>query len=380
MYTRLIQNTVEKWLFKGKIIIIYGPRQAGKTTLSKQILEKYGDDGLYLNCEFHSIKEQLKVAEPALIRAFLGNKKIVVLDEAQSIQNIGRILKTFIDEYKDIQIIATGSSSFDLANKINEPLTGRSIELTLLPLSVKEIIDNDGMPDFRANEETIFRFGLYPGVYNKKKSQEAMRVEIETIESGYLYKDILSFDEIRKPTILKDILKLLAFQVGNEVSLNEIAQKLEISTGTVDKYIDLLEKCFITKRIYAFSRNLRNEVKKSFKVYFIDIGIRNSIIQNYNSIDSRPNDIGALFENFFVIERFKKSINPGKSPYYYFWRTYDQKEIDLIEEYGGQLHAFECKYSDAKKMSASTKRTFLETYPNSEINIATKKNYLDFLL
>lgn len=380
MYTRLLQSMVERWLFKGKIIIIYGPRQAGKTTLVKQILEKYGNDGLYLNCEFPSVQEQLKKAEPAILKSFFGNKKIVILDEAQSIQNIGRVLKTFIDEYKDIQIIATGSSSFDLANKINEPLTGRSIEFTLLPLSMKEIIDNDGMPDFRANEENIFRFGLYPGVYNKKNSQEAMKMELENIESGYLYKDILSFDEIRKPIILKDILKLLAFQVGSEVSLNEIAQKLEISTETVDKYIDLLEKCFIVKRLTSFSRNLRNEIKKNFKVYFIDIGLRNSIIQNYNPIELRKNDIGSIFENIFLMEKMKKDTYFKEFKNYYFWRTYDQKEIDLVEEYGGQLHAFECKYSDKKNMSKATKRTFLETYPNSEINIVTKNNYLDFLL
>jgi uncharacterized protein len=380
MYTRLLQNTVEKWLFKGKIIIIYGPRQAGKTTLAKQILDKYGKDGLYLNCEFPSSQEQLRKAEPAILKSFFGDKKIVVLDEAQSIQNIGRVLKTFIDTYKDIQIIATGSSSFDLANKINEPLTGRSIEFTLLPLSMKEIINNDGMPDFRANEENVFRFGSYPGVYNKKDSQEAMKMELENIESGYLYKDILSFDEIRKPTILKDILKLLAFQVGSEVSLNEIAQKLEISTETVDKYIDLLEKCFIVKRLSAFSRNLRNEIKKNFKVYFIDIGIRNSIIQNYNPLELRKNDTGPMFENIFLMEKMKKDSYLKDFKNYYFWRTYDKKEIDLIEEYGGQLHAFECKYSDTKKMSEATKRTFLETYPNSEINIVTKNNYIDFLL
>jgi uncharacterized protein len=379
MYTRLLQNMVEKWLFKEKIIIIYGPRQAGKTTLSKQILEKYGNDGLYLNCEFPSVQEQLKKAEPTILRSFFGNKKIAVLDEAQSIQNIGRVLKTFIDEYKDIQIIATGSSSFDLANKINEPLTGRSIEFTLLPLSVKEIIDNDGMPNFKANEETIFRFGLYPGVYNKKDSQEAMKIEIENIESGYLYKDILSFDEIRKPAILKDILKLLAFQVGSEVSLNEIAQKLEISTETVSKYIDLLEKCFIVKKLSAFSRNLRNEIKKNFKVYFIDIGIRNSIIQNYNSPELRKNDIGSIFENIFVMEKMKKDLYLKEFKNYYFWRTYDQKELDFIEESGGKLSAFECKYSN-EKMSKSAKKTFLDNYPNSELSIVTKNNYLDFLM
>jgi len=378
MYDRFIRKSIESWLFKGKIVIIYGARQVGKTTLSKQILDKFGKDSLYLNCEIESVKDELSKAEPARIRSFFGNKKIVVLDEAQSIENIGRILKTFVDEYKDIQIIATGSSSFDLANKINEPLTGRSIDFMLFPLSIGEIIKKDGLSEFKANEEIFFRFGSYPGIYSKRHSQEEMVAEIENIQSHYLYKDILSLENIRKPKILQDLLKLLAFKIGSEASLNELANNLHTSIATIDRYIDLLEKAFIIKKVSAFSRNLRNEINKNFKVYFWDIGLRNMIVRNMNPIDTRD-DIGKLFENIFITERIKMSTNMQEFKNYYFWRTYEQKEIDLIEEYAGGLHAFECKYSN-HRLSETTKKTFMDTYPGSSLELVTKDNYLDFLI
>lgn len=378
MYQRFIQKSIESWLFKSKIIIIYGPHQAGKTTLSEAILSKFGDDGLYLNCEIDSIKRELSKVEPAQLKNFFGRKKIVVLDEAQVIQNIGLVLKTFIDSYKDIQIIATGSSSFDLSNNVKEPLTGRSVEFSLLPLSIGEVVSRDGLPSFRSFEEIFFRFGLYPNVYNNKDDQNKMRREIENIQSNYLYKDILKFEDIRKPKILEDLLQLLAFQIGNEVSLNEIAQKIGISVVTVDRYLDLLEKTFVIYRLRALSRNQRNEIRHSFKVYFIDIGIRNAIIQNFNSLFIRD-DIGKLFENIFVIERLKKAMYGEEFKNYFFWRTYDQKEIDFIEESEGMLIAFECKYSEGK-IKKSTKDTFLKLYPKSEIKIITKSNYIDFLI
>ncbi len=378
MYVRFIQKSIESWLFKSKIIIIYGPRQAGKTTLAKTILDKFGDDGLYLNCEVDSVKRELSKVEPSQLKSFFGKKKIIVLDEAQVISNIGLVLKTFIDEFKDIQIIATGSSSFDLSSNVKEPLTGRSVEFTLLPFSVGEIIAHDGKPSFSSYEETFFRFGSYPNVYNNKDAQAVMQREIENIQSNYLYKDILALGDIRKPKILEDLLQLLAFQVGNEVSLNELAVKLSVSIVTIDRYIDLLEKTFIVYRLRALSRNQRNEIRGNFKVYFIDIGIRNAIIQNFNSLSIRD-DIGKLFENIFIIERLKKAMYAEEFKNYFFWRTYDQKEIDFIEESNGAFSAFECKYSQGGIKNA-TKDAFLKSYPKSDLKIISKDNYLDFLI
>src|SRR3989344_7814449 len=260
MYQRLIQKDIEKWLFKGKIIILYGPRQAGKTTLAKAILTTFGKDGSYFNCEVDSVKREISSAEPAKLKSLFGDKKVVVLDEAQSVENIGRILKTFIDAYPNQQIIATGSSSFDLANKISEPLTGRSIEFLLLPLSIAEIVAKDSLASFKSHEEFMFRFGLYPDIYNPRDSQDEARRELENIQTNYLYKDILMLEDIRKPKLVEDLLRLLAFQIGNEVSLGELSFKLATSIPTVERYLDLLEKTFIIKRIYALSRNLRNEI------------------------------------------------------------------------------------------------------------------------
>lgn len=378
MYQRFIKKSIEKCLFKGKIIILYGPRQSGKTTLVNAILSQFGDSGAYFNCEVDSVKKELDTPEPSRLKSFFGHKKIIVLDEAQSIENIGRILKTFVDAYPTQQIIATGSSSFDLANKINEPLTGRSIEFLLLPLSFGEIIEKDGLPSLRSNEETIFRFGLYPGIYTARESQEMARRELENIQTHYLYKDILALEDIRKPKLLEDLLRLLAFQIGNEVSLNELAIKLAVSIPTVERYLDLLEKTFIIKRVYALSRNLRNEIRRGFKAYFIDVGIRNSLIQNLNPVSLR-NDIGGLFENIFIIERIKKAIYGGEFKNYYFWRTYDQKEIDFIEESGGTFFAFECKYTSGR-ISNATQKIFLTSYPGSTLQLVTKENYVDILM
>lgn len=378
MYQRFIEKNIEKWLFKRKIIVLYGPRQAGKTTLVNSMLKSFADTGAYFNCEVDSVQRELSRAEPSALKSFFGEKKIVALDEAQSIPNIGRILKTFIDAYPAQQIVATGSSSFDLAGKLSEPLTGRSVEFLLLPLSLGEIVAADGRPSFASYEETIFRYGLYPDIYNHRSSQEVARRELENIQTNYLYKDILTFEDIRKPKLLEDLLRLLAFQIGSEVSLNELSVKLAISVATVERYLDLLEKTFIIKRLYALSRNLRNEVRRGFKAYFIDIGIRNALIQNFNAVSLRD-DMGGIFENLFVIERIKKALYADAFRNYYFWRTYDQKEIDFIEESGGALTAFECKFSGGRVSAASRKR-FTAAYPGSSVTVVTKDTYLDFLL
>jgi predicted AAA+ superfamily ATPase len=378
MYDRFIQKSIESNLFKGKVIVIYGARQVGKTTISKSILSLYPNESLYLNCELDSTRRELSFVEPKKLKSFFGDKKIIVLDEAQTIDNIGTILKTFVDEYKDIQIIATGSSSFGLASLSKESLTGRSFEFIVYPLSTSEIIDKDGLVDYKQNIENIFRFGMYPKIYSNRLNQEEMIRELETLTSSYLYKDLLNFQGIRKPKIIEDLLRLLAFQIGSEVSLRELALKVGVNIETVDHYIDILEKSFIVFRLRPLSRNLRKEVRSTFKVYFFDLGIRNTIISNLNNLNIRD-DIGKIFENFFIIERLKKMSKDGVRKNIYFWRTYDQKKIDLIEESDGFLTAFECKFKEGK-ISRSTKELFSELYKNSNINIITFDNYLDFLI
>jgi predicted AAA+ superfamily ATPase len=378
MYDRFIQKSIESNLFKGKVIVIYGARQVGKTTISKSILSLYPNQSMYLNCELDSVKQELSFVEPKRLKSFFGDKKIIVLDEAQTIENIGTILKTFVDEYKDIQIIATGSSSFGLASLSKESLTGRSFEFIVHPLSTSEIVDKDGLVDYKQNIENIFRFGMYPKIYSNRLNQEEMIRELETLTSSYLYKDLLNFQGIRKPKIIEDLLRLLAFQIGSEVSLRELALKIGVNAETIDHYIDILEKSFIIFRLRPLSRNLRKEVRSTFKVYFFDLGIRNTIISNLNNLTVRD-DIGKIFENFFIIERVKKMSKDGVHKNLYFWRTYDQKEIDLIEEYNGTLKTFECKFKNGK-ISKSTKELFSELYTNSTMDLVTFDNYLDFLI
>jgi hypothetical protein len=373
MIKRLLQEKIEKELFRGNIIIVYGARQVGKTTLVKQIIENSKEKSKYLNCEILSIKDQLKDPEPEKLKFFLGDAKLVVLDEAQSIENIGLILKVLIDTYPDIQIIATGSSSFDLANKINEPLTGRSLEFKLYPLSIQELKESKDLFDVESKLEKLLVFGSYPEVFLLDKEDAIQK--LDQISSNYLFKDILSYDGLKKPTILVKLLKVLALQVGNEVNYNELSNSLDIDGKTVEKYIDLLEKCFIIFKLSAFSRNLRKEISKSVKIYFYDLGIRNSLIQNYNPLEIR-NDAGALWENFCIIERIKMNRYNNIYANYYFWRTYTQKEIDLIEEKEGKLLAFEMKWG--KSLKAAPKE-FLEEYKNSNFEIINRNNYYKFL-
>ncbi|MDD2757680.1 MAG: ATP-binding protein [Candidatus Pacebacteria bacterium] len=373
MITRLLQKKIEKNLFKGNVIIIYGARQVGKTTLVKQIIESSKEKSKYLNCEILSVQNQLREPEPEKLKFFLGDTKLVVLDEAQSIENIGLIIKVLIDTYPDMQIIATGSSSFDLANKVSEPLTGRALEFKLYPLSVQELKEEKDLFDVESKIEKLLIFGSYPEVFLLNR-EEAIQ-KIDQISSNYLFKDILSYEGLKKSSILVKLLKTLALQIGNEVNYNELSKILGIDNKTVEKYIDLLEKCFIVFKLSAFSRNLRKEISKSVKIYFYDLGIRNSLIQNYNPLDIR-NDVGALWENFCIVEKIKKNHYSNTFANYYFWRTYTQKEIDFIEEKEGKLFAFEIKWKQNYK---SAPREFLEEYKNSSFEIINNTNYYKFL-
>ncbi|MDR2191879.1 MAG: ATP-binding protein [Endomicrobium sp.] len=375
MYKRIISENIQKSLFKGKVIVIYGARQVGKTTLAKQILEeqsKLGKNTQYFNCELLSVKSKLETTNEQNLKDFFGNNDLVVLDESQTISEIGAILKIIADTYPQIQIIATGSSSFDLSSQIGEPLVGRMRMFELFPLSVADMQSKYNKFEIDAKIDNLLRFGSYPGIIDLPENESM--TDLESIASGYLYKDILAFENIRNSDIISKLLKLISLQLGSEVSVHELALQLKISSQTVRKYIDLLEKNFIIFSLQAYSGNLRKEVSKSHKIYFYDLGIRNAIINNFNTLDNRT-DTGSLWENFCIIERMKHNQQNARIANKYFWRTYQGEEIDYIEEAGGMLFGYEFKYNSDK---IKTKKTFLKTYPNSKFELINKNNWSAF--
>ncbi|GHO85252.1 ATPase [Dictyobacter formicarum] len=339
-------------------------------------MEKYSDSSRYINCELLQNQQALSSTNSELLKAFLGTARFVVLDEAQEIPGIGKILKILVDTFPQLQILATGSSSFDLAQTISEPLTGRTRQYTLYPLSLEEVVTAHDMVMAQARLETILRMGLYPSVFTSSGEDEA-REELHDIASKYLYKDILKFKELKRADIVVNLLQALALQLGNEVSYFELATLLKENHHTVRTYIELLEQCFIIFRLRSFSRNLRKEIGTAFKVYFYDLGIRNMLINNFNPLRIRT-DVGALWENFCVVERLKRNQNHRQFPNTYFWRTYDQKEIDYLEETGGKLHAFEFKWSSGAKVKQPDE--FFATYPGSTFSLIHKDNWPSFLL
>ncbi len=372
MIKRLLENNIKGTLFKGKTIILYGARQVGKTTLAKNILNDFGKDGRYLNCEIFSVEQNLNIAEPEKLKAFLGNYKVIVLDEAQNLSNTGRILKVITDTLKDMQIIATGSSSFDLANKAAEPMTGRIFTHTLFPLSVLEIKKNSDWLTVDAQLERLLRYGSYPEVFTS--NEETAENKLGELASSYLFRDLLKFEGIKKSSLLKNLLISLALQLGNEVTYNELATKFGVSSLTIQKYIDLLEQGFVIFKLNSFSRNIRKELTKAFKIYFYDNGIRNALINNFNPISLRA-DVGALWENFCISERIKANSYNNRKVNCYFWRTYDQKEIDYIEEVSGKITGYEMKYSEKPKFKIP--KGFCENY-DAEVHKIDKSNYWNF--
>ncbi|OGC07508.1 hypothetical protein A3H38_01725 [candidate division WOR-1 bacterium RIFCSPLOWO2_02_FULL_46_20] len=370
---RYIQKQVEESLFQGKVIIIYGSRQVGKTTLVKQILENYSGNSLYLNCEILSVNQAISRPEPSALKSYFGDNKLIVLDEAQKVADVGRVLKVLVDTYPDIQVIATGSSSFDLANSTTEPLTGRVNRYTLFPLSFQEISADSGRLGAEAGLDRLLILGSYPEVFLLPENPAKQR--LNEIASDYLYKDILNFENIKKSKVIVNLLQLLALQLGNEVSGQELARHLGISRPTVQKYLDLLEKAFVIFTLRAFSRNLRKEISKSIKIYFYDLGIRNSLIQNYNPLAIRS-DVGSLWENFLIMERLKKCQYEQLLANRYFWRTYDQKEVDYIEERQGQLFAYEFKWGQSR---ASAPKELLNAYPKTDFLCVNRENFLSFI-
>ncbi len=374
MIKRNIKSIIDKWLFRNKILIIYGARQVGKTTLVKQILSENASPNAYYNCEVPSIRQVLETKEPSLLKREFGAHKLIVLDEAQFVPDISQILKIISDHLPEIQVIATGSSSFELAQKTSEPLTGRALTFTLFPFSYEELGQLFRPSERRAQLDHWLRYGMYPEIV--QASTADAQILLDDLSSRYLYKDIFIFENLRKADVIHQLLQLLAFQIGNEVSYHELAKNLKVNEATLIRYIDLLEKAFVIFRLPAFSRNLRKEVSKKKKIYFYDIGIRNSIIRQYQATQFRP-DRGALWENFLLVERMKFLQARLQFPNQYFWRTHDQQEIDYLEEANGQLVGYEFKWQSKKKKIPTA---FAKNYPDAQMNWIDQENFEDFIL
>ena len=378
MYQRIIENNVKDNIGSGKAIIIVGARQVGKTTLIKKILE--GQEYLFLDADDPAIRQLLLNPNTEEIRTILGENKIVFVDEAQRIDGIGLTLKIITDQFKNVQLFVSGSSSFDLGNKLNEPLTGRKWEYELFPISWEEFEKKEGFVKSEQQIENRLLFGLYPEVLNNKGKE---RKTLKNLVSRYLYRDILSFSEIRKPEILDNLLLALALQVGSEVNYNELAQTIGVNKITIQKYIDILEKGYIIFRLNSFSRNLRNEIKRNRKIYFYDNGIRNMIIGNFNSLKLRT-DVGALWENFLISERKKQNTYKETFARMYFWRTKQQQEVDFVEEKDGKIYGFEFKWKtpalpSGRKSKMKLPETFTKTY-NAETKIIDRNNFREFVI
>lgn len=373
MYTREIQKHIQRWLFQQKILILYGARQVGKTTLAKQIVDQYPDKkSAYFNCEDPLVKLALVDKSAQQIHNFMGNADIVVLDEAQTVPDIGKILKIYNDQYPQTQILATGSSSFDLSNQMNEPLTGRSIEFILYPLSIAEIQQYQNHLSLQSNISKFLLYGLYPEIVDKdnQTSQEL----ILDLSKKYLFKDILNFEGVKNSVLITKILKALAYQLGSEVSYTELAQLVGSNKHTVEQYIHILEQLFIVRSLPAYTTNQRNEISKSRKVYFYDLGIRNALIEDFGDIELR-NDKGSLWENFAVMEFIKKYRNSREMATFYFWRTYTQQEVDLVIKKNANLSAYEFKWTGKKKTQVPS--TFKRFYPGTPFEVVTKDNWIE---
>jgi predicted AAA+ superfamily ATPase len=374
--SRGIEDNLAKSMNKGKVIILYGPRQAGKTTLIKNFFSSRNLPYLYLACEEDRIRRQL-VPDSLALKKIIGDFGNIVIDEAQQLENPGLVLKVLIDNFPRLNIIASGSSSFDLANKLNEPLTGRHFQFFLYPLSYFEIKKNVPGPDVDFHWREALIFGGYPEIFRLGGREEKIR-RLTVLANDYLYKDILSFHLVKNSRKIHDLVTAIGLQLGQEVSYHELSNLLSVDQKTVERYLDLLEKNFVIFRLFAFSRNLRSEINRKVKIYFYDLGIRNALINNFNEQYLRT-DAGAMFENYAIAEKIKIYNQKGRWPNFYFWRTYDQKEIDFIEEYEGKIRASEFKLSEKSKLSPATKKQFLTSYPGSEIKLITPENLETFL-
>lgn len=371
MYQRFLEKIIREKTGSGKAVIIVGARQVGKTTLIKNILQE--KEYLFLDADDPTIKQLLTSPNTEQIKTFLGDYKTVFVDEAQRVEGIGLTLKIITDQFKDIQLFVSGSSSFDLGNKLNEPLTGRKWEYELFPISWEEFESKKGFIKAEQQVEDRLIYGFYPEVLNNQGKE---REVLKNLVSSYLYRDILSFSDIRKPEILDNLLLALALQVGSEVNYNELSQTIGVNKITIQKYIDILEKSYIVFRLNSFSRNIRNEIKRNRKIYFYDNGLRNMIIGNFNQTKLRT-DIGDLWENFLISERVKQNLYKDTFARMYFWRTKQKQEIDFVEEKKGKITGFEFKWKAKPKMKLP--ETFVKAY-DAETKVIDRKNFRDFVI
>ncbi len=369
MFQRTIENIIKDKINGGKAIVVLGARQVGKTTLIKNILKDI--DYLFLDADDPSTRSLLTNPNTEQIRTIIADNKFIFIDEAQRVAGIGLTLKIITDQFKDVQLFVSGSSSFDLGNALNEPLTGRKWEYELFPISWEEYESSIGFIKSEQQLENRLLYGMYPEVINNQGKE---RETLKNLVNSYLYRDILAFSDIRKPEVLEKLLQALALQMGSEVNYNELSQIVGINKITVQKYIEVLEKGYIIFRLNSFSRNLRNEIKQNRKIYFYDNGIRNMIIGNFNQLDLRD-DKGALWENFLVSERRKQNIYKDTFSKMYFWRTKQQQEIDFVEEKNGEISGYEFKWNN-KKIKVPEK--FIETY-NAKGFLIDRKNFREFV-
>ena len=368
-------KNLRKMLSPNKVLVIYGPRRVGKTTLLKYFLKEITEKTLFVNGDDIIVRQYLESQSIQKLRDFIGDHSLLVIDEAQYIKQIGLNLKLVVDHIPDIKVIATGSSSFELARDIGEPLTGRKYTLKLFTLSQMEISGIEKRHETEANLEARLIYGSYPEVVLMKNNTKRTQYLRELI-SSYLYKDILALEGIRYSNKLTQLLQLLAFQIGKEVSHQELGNGLNMSKNTVERYLDLLEKAFVIFERCGFSRNLRKEITKNHRYYFYDNGVRNALIDNFNPVNLR-NDVGELWENYIVNERMKHNEYLGVYATSYFWRTYDKKEIDLVEERGGKLYGYEMKW---KKTKIKIPVDWEKHYPNADFKVINHENYLDFIM
>jgi predicted AAA+ superfamily ATPase len=374
---RDLKTVLDSKIGKGKVLLLIGPRQVGKTTLLKNMLESVSAEKKvqFWNCDESDVRQFLSETNSAKLKSFIGNSDFIVIDEAQRVKDIGLTIKLLHDSFPNVQLAVTGSSSLDLSNSINEPLTGRKFEYNLFPFSTNELVNHTSMLEEMRQLQNRLVYGFYPDVVNNPGEEKEI---LTNIVNSYLYKDVFEFQDIRKSFVIEKLVQALALQVGSEVSFNELGNLLGIDSITVQRYVDLLEKAYVIFHTRSYSRNVRNELKKSIKIYFYDNGVRNSVISNFSPVELRS-DIGALWENFLISERIKNNAYHNKNTKYYFWRTTQKQEIDFIEEVDQNLFAYEFKYN-SKKAKTKCPLTFSNNYPNVPFNVITSENYMDFVL
>ena len=367
--SRIIAEDVSRKFFKGKVIVVYGPRQSGKTTLIKELLREMAVSPVFLNGDDDLDVHYFDTVTASRWTQLMGEKKVVFIDEGQKIQNLGRAVKLLVDSRDDVQVVITGSSSFTLANSVEEPLTGRKFEYRLFPLSYAELAKHFGFLEESKKLELRLIYGSYPEVVT---NEDGVKETLKMLADSYLYRDLMQYEGIRKPAVLEKLLRAVALQVGSEVSYNELAGLIGVSRTLVESYLKILEQAFIIFPLASYSNNLRNEIKKGVKYYFWDNGIRNAVLNDFTPVPQR-NDIGALWENYAISERMKGNAYSRADGLPYFWRTTDQMEVDYLEVCGSKIKAFEFKWNPKKKSRVT--KAFTNRYPDAEVETITPENF-----